>query len=83
MNELNQVSFRLYPNPARSEFYIENVGQELIQKVELMDISGRVLKSWNPGDTSAYSVEGLTDGSYMIRIETAKESKVIPMLIRR
>lgn len=83
MNELNQVSFRLYPNPARSEFYIENVGQELIQKVELMDISGRVLKSWNPLFASAYTVEGVSDGSYLIRIETAQESKVIPMLIRR
>jgi uncharacterized repeat protein (TIGR01451 family) len=83
MNEINQVSFRLYPNPARSEFYIENVGQEMIQKVELMDISGRVVKSWNPLNTSAYTVDGISDGSYMIRIETAKESKVIPMLIRR
>lgn len=83
MNDLDQVSFRLYPNPARSEFYLENIGKESIEKVELMDISGRVLKSWNSSSTSAYSVEGLSDGSYLIRIETAKESKVVPMLIRR
>jgi uncharacterized repeat protein (TIGR01451 family) len=81
--DLNDVLFRLYPNPSQAEFYIENVGQASIQKIELIDISGRVLKSWDSSHTAAYTVDGLADGSYMIRIETAKETKVIPMLIRR
>jgi len=83
IQDLNHVLFRLYPNPSRSEFYIENVGQASIQKIELIDMSGRVLKSWDSSHSAAYTVEGISDGSYMIRIETAKETKVIPMLIRR
>lgn len=82
-NDLQDATFRLYPNPTRSEFFIESIGQETLNTVRLLDLNGRTLKNWNTPSSSSYSIEGLPDGAYLIQLETPKEVKVIPMMIRR
>lgn len=58
------VSFELLPNPAQASFQI--VSQSNIERVLLLDMSGRVIKEFDAA--SSYAIQDLPSGVYVVRV---------------
>jgi hypothetical protein len=71
---------KIYPNPARRHFRIEMPeGVEPLQTVELLDIQGRILRTWRVAQGS-YPLDGLPAGPYVVRAsgkERAYAQKIV------
>lgn len=66
---------QVYPNPAKSEVYIESAVP--IQYLELLDGSGRLLESWDrPGLIFSLPVTQLPVGMYWLRLQSADQTVV-------
>ncbi len=64
----------IYPNPATGLIHIESTGNiSLPEKIELYDIEGRLIKSYNTRSNSfGIDVSSLPKGFYTIRIQSEK-----------
>ncbi len=67
--------FRIYPNPAKSEFNIDfKMTSPEYVTVELLDLSGRKVKSLmsnqkvSPGASSSFNVREISSGIYLIKL---------------
>ena len=75
VNENDRKNLKIYPNPVRDYFIIENVRGEYI---ELYDINGRKLISeYADSDKYKFSVQGLTSGIYFVKCDEACSKIVI------
>ncbi len=77
--ERNDMSIRVYPNPARSDVYVRLSAESMIGKVnyEVMDITGRIVMSGEKmidgmNDQINLSVASLQQGVYTLVTKTAK-----------
>lgn len=77
--ERNDMSIRVYPNPARSDVYVRLSAESMIGKVnyEVMDITGRIVMSGEKmidgmNDQINLSVASLQQGVYTVVTKTAK-----------
>ncbi|MFN7331974.1 MAG: T9SS type A sorting domain-containing protein [Flavobacterium sp.] len=75
--------FNLYPNPSNSIVNISSDDAILIDKVEITDINGRIVKSFNADATSSTSinVSDLNAGVYFLNISSA-EGLAVKKLIK-
>ncbi len=63
------VDIKLYPNPASHSIYID--AQEEIDQVELINLQGQVIRTYNSQDTlKKVSVEGLAKGIYWLKLKS-------------
>lgn len=60
--------FRLYPNPAEGDLWVEWNGPELKMEVALLDLRGVELWRSALGDRQQIPVAGLAAGTYLVRI---------------
>lgn len=76
-NDFELSNFSIYPNPTQSTFFIENSKSE-ISKVEILDLNGRLVKTFNKVQES-YSISELNPGLYFVNIkgENTFETKKI------
>lgn len=60
----------MYPNPAKTEFFIKNTGDMLLSSVTIFDLSGKVLvsKKLENSSVSSISVGALASGMYLITV---------------
>jgi hypothetical protein len=67
---VSSSQFSLYPNPTKSEFTIQSELSTAIQRIEVYDLQGRMIRSFSPSG-NRYSVENLKSGMYrlLIRLE--------------
>jgi hypothetical protein len=65
--EMELAAVLVYPNPAETHFNIDGV--PTIQLVELVDLSGRVIRSFKQ-NIGSYDVTAVPNGSYLLRIST-------------
>lgn len=70
-HEKNDVG--IYPNPAREKFVISDE-QDHYRKYELMDITGRLIKTGAADDNTIVQTDGLQSGLYIIRLSNKSES---------
>ncbi|MBI9035263.1 MAG: T9SS type A sorting domain-containing protein [Bacteroidales bacterium] len=63
-------SFRIYPNPSSGFIYIESDNND-IRQLDLISLSGLVLKTINPSDTKlqSFDVSDIQKGIYLLRIQ--------------
>jgi hypothetical protein len=73
LDKLSASGFGFYPNPVKDRIFI-NGQTEKIVKLEIVDLSGRVLSVFRRLDDNAIDVSGLASGSYLIRINTESQS---------
>ncbi len=89
---LELVSFEVYPNPTRG--YLNIRGSQLssleIDQITVMGMRGEIAKTYNPSEWSEVSSEEmqinmstLADGVYMMRIDHAKGSNVVRVIVGR
>jgi len=62
---INQIS--IYPNPASSSFTISNSGNNVIDKICIYDVTGRIIKTYfNVSPNEIISVGNLNPGTYLL-----------------
>jgi hypothetical protein len=66
MEELKTINVVVYPNPTTNSLNIDS--DEKIKEVLIFDISGNLI---HIETTSEFSVEHLTNGVYLLSIQTA------------
>lgn len=78
-------SFGIYPNPAKTEFFIKNaptVGNTTV-KVDIIDLSGKVVKSFErkKNSSDAVSTQGMIKGTYLIVVTENGKSDAQKLII--
>ena len=70
-NALFAQSIRLFPQPAQEELWVKS--PEPIQKITLIDLAGKTLRTWQnlPTETLKISTAALSQGLYLLHIESA------------
>ncbi|MCS6980670.1 MAG: FG-GAP-like repeat-containing protein [Flavobacteriales bacterium] len=64
---------KVYPNPASDEFFVRLKSGESLQRMEMRDLSGRLVRVINSGPQQAnlrVSTNGLAPGFYIIQVTT-------------
>jgi hypothetical protein len=61
----------VYPNPGNDIVYISNKTNEKIQAIELYDLAGKLVRSYDANKASI-SVSGISKGVYMLKLVTGQ-----------
>jgi beta-glucanase (GH16 family) len=75
---------RVFPNPAST--YIQVQHSEPIHSIKISDLSGRVLEKIRPvgfSDSEFISLEGLTNGVYLMEINAGNSVEVSKLIVRK
>ncbi len=76
-NESKSIrNYALYPNPTSDHFFID-FGAVNAEKVHLVDMSGRYVRSYQYQLGRAYSIQDQGKGIYLILIQTSEELKSV------
>ena len=78
VDELNQVTYSIFPNPASSKITITSSNSLIGKTIKLTTITGNVVKSIisTKDDQLEFDISDLSKGVYLIHIEN-KASKVV------
>lgn len=69
---------QVYPNPVQNLFKINNPGKIKIISVEIMDMSGKLVKTLRGADE--YNVSDLPKGNYILKIKSNEASKITKLM---
>ncbi len=73
----SKVDINVYPNPSRNEVFVHANNQVKIEKVQVINSNGQVIRSEVINfETARLQVSDLVDGLYFIRVETASGTTV-------
>lgn len=72
---------QVYPNPVTDHFRINNPEKMKISTVEIMDLSGRLIKTLNAAEN--YNVSDLPKGNYILKIKNESGPAKITKLIKQ
>lgn len=74
-DELNNAQLKIYPNPARDKLTIEYSGTTKITNLELIDLTGKIIKSFPPSTSIQQHVEmqDYEQGIYILRAQIGTE----------
>lgn len=64
----------LYPNPAKDRFTIANIENLPIKNIKIIDLSGKVIKSFEEGCSDKdmhYQISQIDNGYYLVEIQTS------------
>lgn len=77
-------SFQVYPNPARD--HVRVTTEEVIEQVEILDLTGKVIRKSSPGTGSVRQFEvalkGITRGMYLVRITAGDRTGTQKLLVK-
>jgi hypothetical protein len=76
---INSIS--AYPNPARDKIWLENPNQIKIEKAEIYNMSGQMVKSFY-AINDFIDIESLNSGVYFVKIYSDKSSNIFKVLKR-
>jgi hypothetical protein len=65
---------QIYPNPVKDEFRISNPGDMVISTVEVVDVTGKVVRVLQGSEV--YDVSDLASGTYVIKISSNETTKI-------
>ncbi len=76
ISEKENFDFKLYPNPAKKSFVIENDGSFKVTNVSLFSSDGKIYRNLKPNSENSskqlFSLTGIPKGTYQLRITTDK-----------
>lgn len=77
-----ESSIQLYPNPNKGIFYLDTtLNSSNISKIEILDVSGKILKVIKLGESKIVSVELLNKGLYFVKPYSENQSFAIQKII--
>lgn len=62
---------QVYPNPAANVINIAIDAQYDVTSIEILDVTGRTVRTATPANTAAVSLEGLQSGYYFVNVATS------------
>ncbi len=71
MNTALATELKLYPNPSSDLLFIELSKNEPIKSITFFNVSGAIVKQFNP-DESSINVKELNAGSYFLQVKTSQ-----------
>lgn len=75
--------FNVFPNPYKSGFYINGTGQNEIQKVEMLDMSGRVLWISSNVQSGQFIQPNIENkGFYILKITTRDKNMYLSKILK-
>ena len=79
----NELSYKVYPNPTSDLIYIES--SEIIREIQLVDISGRIVKTFINLNNVNYSVNvnDLNEGVYILSLKTKGKIQNAKIIIKK
>ena len=75
INELSLQNVNIYPNPVQNELFIA-LENGTINQLEIIDFSGRIVKSISNNNVKNINVSELNQGMYILKIETDNGTSV-------
>ena len=72
VNNFNKNGLNFYPNPARTEIFIKNSTEIILSKVEVFDLTGKLVLTKaveNNEATPSVNIAALSSGLYLISVE--------------
>jgi hypothetical protein len=75
--------FTAFPNPSAGLFELKVENQKRVEQVNLLDLSGRILQSWNSRSSVMYEVERGLKGNYLLEVRFEDGQKGHQLLILR
>lgn len=76
-NQINEI--KIYPNPSSS--FVSVDGIDNIQKIEIIDTLGRLIKTFSPQSNNQYDVSFLNKGVYYFKVlDTNQKVKTIKLI---
>lgn len=69
-SSFEKSGFSIYPNPAKSEFFVQSNQNNVISKVELFDLTGKLLLTQTIDSAQSIPTSGLTSGIYLVSVTT-------------
>ena len=71
VNNFNKNGLSFYPNPAKTEIFIKNSSDVTLSKLEIFDLTGKLVltKAVNNNDIPAVNITTLSSGMYLITVE--------------
>ena len=74
VDELDENNIEIFPNPIKESVIVRTTNQTKIQKFQLLDIQGRILREVNTENTTKfeYQVGEISNGIYFVKLLTEK-----------
>ncbi|WP_027381554.1 T9SS type A sorting domain-containing protein [Chryseobacterium daeguense] len=69
---------QVYPNPVKDMFKINNPEKIKISNVEIIDISGKIIKNLKASEE--YNVSDLPKGNYILKIKSSEATKITKLI---
>jgi hypothetical protein len=74
LEDINVLNMNIYPNPVSEKLFIAGAGP--IDRMEALDLSGRILLINETVLDNSLDVSSLSDGVYMLRVTVGKQTKM-------
>ncbi|MEO1515761.1 MAG: T9SS type A sorting domain-containing protein [Bacteroidota bacterium] len=76
-------SIELLPNPAKGSFFLDLPSSEVVQSLEILDLSGKLLLSRQAiGPREEIEIDFLSSGLYLVRLKVGEET-VVKKLVKQ
>ena len=71
LNDFNKNGLSFYPNPAKTEIFIKNSTETTLSKVNVFELTGKLVltKAVENTDTPSVNISTLSSGLYLISVE--------------
>jgi hypothetical protein len=77
----NQTDFILYPNPSNESITIKGAENQIISKVEIFDLNGKLLFSKNPNVKQLnIDISNYQKGAYFVKCSDEKNSRILKLI---
>jgi glucose/arabinose dehydrogenase len=82
LNNFNKNGLTFYPNPAKTQIFIENATDNELSFVNIFDLTGKkILEKEITGETATVSISELSKGIYLITVQDLTGNKYQSKLI--
>ena len=84
IEDLNQSSFNVFPNPSNGKFTVENAEGIVIQSISIRDIQGKEVQSFSPG-LKSFSIDltAYDSGLYYLMVVAENGQKLNYRLVKQ
>ncbi len=71
VSEVNEAYFKVYPNPSKAFFTVESNTNRLLQQIQLIDVTGKVVRTYNAVNAAQLQInrKGLSSGIYLLKVD--------------